>query len=220
MKNLQESSDKTWDLNGDFQFQTVERKPASPKSVTLLLHGLDERGLRIYRKLIKYLPQDSYVIAPNAPFPLPRMKADRLDFGHTWYFYDKFTDTYLVNQGLALSLIKNLLTKANPLHLPVTVVGFSQGGYLAPLVGFDNNDVKKVIGIGCEFRSHFFKQTPDYELHAVHGTDDTIIPISHAQREIESLKIKGTIVHWHLAQGAKHEINAAVGSIIQKIMET
>lgn len=220
MKNLQESSDKTWDLNGNFQFQTVENRPLDPKSIVLLLHGLDERGLRIYRKLTKHLPKNSYVIAPNAPFPLPRMKADRVDFGYTWYFYDKFTDSYLVDQTLALSLIKELLEKANPLHLPVTVIGFSQGGYLAPLVGYENNDVKKVIGIGCEFRANFFKKLPRFELHAVHGEDDNIIPETHALREIETLKTKGVPVHWHLATGAKHEISASVGNIIEKILES
>lgn len=219
MKNLQECSDKTWGLKADFQFQTVERKPVVPRSIVLLLHGLDERGLRIYRKLINYLPADSYVIAPNAPFPLPRMKVDRFDLGYTWYFYDKFTDSYLVDQSLALSLMRDLLTMANPQHLPVTLIGFSQGGYLAPLLGFENSDVKKVIGIGCEFRSHFFNQVPDYELHAVHGADDTIIPSAQALREIESLKTKGTNVYWHLAQGAKHEINASVGTIVKKILE-
>ena len=219
MKNLQESSDKTWELSANFQFKTVERRPPEPKSVVLLLHGLNERGLRIYRKLINYLPTDSYVMAPNAPFPLPRMKVNRLDFGYTWYFYDKFTDTYLVDQALSLSLLKDLLVRANPNHLPVTVIGFSQGGYLAPLVGFENKDVKDVIGIGCEFRSHFFDQVPNFELHAVHGADDTIIPSAHALGEIELLKGKGIHVHWHLGI-ARHEINASVGSIIQKIMET
>lgn len=220
MKNLQESSEKSWDLKGNFQFQAVENTPEDPSALVLLLHGLDERGLRIYRKLIKYLPISSHVIAPNAPFPLPRMKADRLDFGYTWYFYDKFTDSYLVDQSLALSLIKDLLAKANPLHLPVTVIGFSQGGYLAPLVGFENTDVKKVIGIGCEFRAHFFKETPQFELHAVHGADDNIIPSTHALREREALAAKGIPVHWHLAPSTKHEINASVGSIIKQILET
>lgn len=220
MKNLQELAPEVWNLKASMALKVLERKVPAAKSLVLLLHGLDERGLRIYRKLLRYLPADAHILAPNAPFPLPRPKADRLDFGYTWYFYDKFTQSYEVDQTLALGLLNDLLIQANPQQLPVSVVGFSQGGYLSPLVAYQNLCVKKVIGIGCEFRAHFFKAAPHFELHAIHGLADNIIPPQNALREIESLKDKGINIHWHPVADSKHEISSAMGLVVKNILES
>ena len=219
MKILQDSKEEIREIGAKFQLKTIERRPESPKSVILLLHGLNERGLRIYRKLLKFLPEDSYVLAPNAPFPLPRIKSDRMDMGFTWYFYDQFTKSYQVDQTFALSLIHGLLQLVNPGNLPVTIIGFSQGGYLAPLVGFQEPNTKNVIGIGCEFRANFFKTIPPFKLFSIHGeADSTILPKS-AKSEIDSLKEKGIHVSWHLLPQLKHEMTTEVGLQIKKILE-
>jgi predicted esterase len=220
LKILQDSKEESWHLPAKFHLTGIERRPDSPKSVILLLHGLDERGLRIYRKLIKFLPEDSYVLAPNAPFPLPRMKADRIDLGYTWYFYDKFTQSYQVDQSFSLSLLQSLLAQANPENLPVTIIGFSQGGYLAPLVGFQEKNTRQVIGIGCEFRNHFFSTPPHYKLFALHGASDSVIPADHAKNEIDLLANKGINVSWHPIHSAKHEITREMGQEVQKILES
>lgn len=220
MKNLQDLAPETRILQGSMPLKTIERRVESPRCLILLLHGLDERGLRIYRKLVRYLPADAHIIAPNAPFPLPRLKADRMDFGYTWYFYDKFTQSYEVDQTLALSLLKDLLNQANPDQLPVTVIGFSQGGYLVPLVGYQNPMVCRVIGIGCEFRTHFFTEWPNFKLNALHGAEDNIIPPQNAQKEIESLKEMGINVSWNLIPGTRHEITAACGEVVKSLLES
>lgn len=219
LKNLQENSEVSRKLSALLTLQTVERRPENPKSIILLLHGLDERGRRIYRKLLKYLPADSYVLAPNAPFPLPRQKSDRVDYGYSWYFYDKFQQIYHVDQTLALSLLHNLLKEINGQELPLTIIGFSQGGYLAPLLGYQEKTTRHIIGIGCEFRTRFFPHSPAFTLDAVHGEADTIIPPDMAKKEIELLKEKNITVQWHPVTGAKHEISSDMGLTVQKILE-
>lgn len=219
MKNLQESKEESWNLTGNWQLQTIECKPENPKSLTLLLHGYDERGLRIFRKLRRFLPTDSYIIAPNAPFPLPRVKSNRVDFGYGWYFYNPFTKNYHVDQTLALSLLKDLLKKANPDNLPVNIIGFSQGGYLAPLVGYAEKNAKHVIGIGCEFRTRFFTRPLPFTLDAIHGSADPIISPEHALVEITALKEQGFDIPWHLIPELKHELTTEVGLTITKILE-
>lgn len=220
MKILQDSKEEIRNLGANFHLKVIERKPSLPKSVILLLHGLDERGLRIYRKLLKYLPQDAYILAPNAPFPLPREKDDRLDFGYTWYFYDRFTKSYQIDQTFSLGLLKNLLHVCNPTQLPVTIIGFSQGGYLAPLLGYEDKNTKLVVGLGCEFRSHFFHTIPAFDLAAIHGSLDTIIPSEMAYRELNLLKEKGIHVSWHLIPETKHEISPLMGEELKHIMES
>ena len=219
MKILQDSKEEIRKLGANFNLKVVERRPSSPKSIILLLHGLDERGLRIYRKLLKYLPEDAYILAPNAPFPLPREKADRLDFGYTWYFYDRFTKSYQIDQTFSVGLLLNLLQTCNPNQLPVTIIGFSQGGYLAPLVGFEDKNTKLVVGIGCEFRNHFFQNPPAFSIAAIHGSLDTVIPPDMPKNEIDLLRNKGISVSWHLVPETKHEISPQVGEELKHILE-
>lgn len=220
MKNLQDCLEATYTLTGAWPVKTIESKPPSPRSIVLLLHGYNERGLRIFRKLRRFLPQDSHIIAPNGLFPLPRVKPDRLDFGYAWYFYDKFTQTYSVDQTLCVDLLKKLLDTANPQGLPVTVIGFSQGGYLAPLLGYAQPSIKHVIGIGCEFRTRFFKGPPPFSLSAIHGSGDPLVSAAHARHEIELLRAKGINVDWHQIEDLKHEITLEVGLRVAHLMES
>ncbi|MBA2403149.1 MAG: hypothetical protein H0V66_00135 [Bdellovibrionales bacterium] len=220
MKSLQESKEESWHLKGcDWQLKTIECRPESPKSLTLLLHGLDERGLRIFRKIRKFISEDSYIIAPNGPFPIPRVRPERVDFGFSWYFFDPFTKQYIVDQTLALSLLTDLLKQANPHNLPVTIIGFSQGGYLAPLVGYAEKNTKHVIGIGCEFKTKYFPHPPEFTVDAIHGLMDTVVSPAHALQEISGLKERGISVVWHPITELKHEINVEVGLTIKKILE-
>lgn len=219
MNILQEPEEKSHQLSGLWQMKTIEYRPSEPKSITLLLHGYNERGLRIFRKLKRCLPEDTHIIAPNGPFPLPRVKPDRVDFGYAWYFYNRFTESYHVDQELVVGLLRDLLKKSNPQGLPITIIGFSQGGFLAPLVAFSNPRVKHVIGIGCEFRTRFFPTPPPFSLAAIHGTADQLVPIEHAQVQRDLLKEQSIHVDWHEIPELKHEINGLVTSIIKTLTE-
>lgn len=216
MKILQEPQEKSYELAGLWALKTIEYKPDGPKSITLLLHGYNERGLRTFRKLRKALPDDTHIISPNGPFPLPRIKPDRLDFGYAWYFYDRFSQSYHVDQKLVVGLLHQLIETQNPHHLPVTIIGFSQGGYLAPLVAYSHKSVKHVIGIGCEFKAYFFQEKPSFTLSAIHGSDDPLVPITHAREQIELLKAQGIHVSWHEVQNLKHEITSEVSDLVKK----
>src|SRR5690554_7487635 len=92
--------------------------PENPRKVILLLHGLAERGKRIFRKLSPYLPEDSIILAPNAPFPILKTSAIGQSLGYTWYFYDTQSGKYLHNQDMARDWLKELLKKFNPEELP------------------------------------------------------------------------------------------------------
>ncbi len=220
MKTLQVEGEQTRILPAFGQLTFHEKLPRQEvTSLVLLLHGLDERGLRILRKLMKYLPESAHVLAPNGPFPLPRPKADRMDYGYTWYFYDRFTQSYHIDQTLALSLLKSLLAEKNPSNLPITVIGFSQGGYLAPLLGYEDSNIKTVIGLGCEFRERFFKSVPSFKLYGLHGDQDVIISPEHSRQCAEDLLKKNISMDWSLIPGAAHEINQAMGLAVQRILE-
>ena len=206
MKNLQELREEKWQFTSFAQLEGVVRRVDNPSEVILLLHGLGERGKRIYRKLLSVLPKDALVIAPNGPFPIPRNKEGRVDFGHSWYFYDKTEKKYFINQDLAKFWLRDLLKIENPQSLPVTIIGFSQGGYLAPLAGKEIKETKLVVGLACEFRTTLIHGKLPFPMIAIHGDEDKIISPEMAKHEIFLLKEMGIEVPFHLVKGG-HEIN-------------
>lgn len=219
MKILQEMTEEKWQFTSFAQMEGVIRRVEKPQEVILLLHGLGERGKRIYRKLLPYLPKNALVLAPNAPFPIPRHKEGRMDFGHSWYFYDKFERKYFINQDLAKYWLRDLLKLENPQGLPVTIIGFSQGGYLAPLAGLEIKETKLIIGLGCEFRTSLIQEKLPFPMHAIHGEKDEVITPASALGEIKKLKNLGINVEWHTVSDAAHEISGSMGLMVKSILE-
>ena len=79
LKILHESSEESWVFNSRAEFKGLVKRVESPKRVILLLHGLGQRGKRIYRKLLAQLPSDALIIAPNGPFPfLVKKKVEQI----------------------------------------------------------------------------------------------------------------------------------------------
>ena len=220
MKILQGMSEESWTFTSYAELRGVARRLKDPRQVILLLHGLGERGKRIFRKLLPYLPQDALVLAPNAPFPIPRDKEGQMDFGHTWYFYDKFQGKYFINQDLAKYWLRDLVHIENPLALPLTIIGFSQGGYLAPLVGLEIKETKRVVGLSCEFRSSLIPEGLPFSLAAFHGDKDEIISAEMALNEIEKLKEKEILVDFYLVNNTGHEISSDMAKKVQSILES
>lgn len=220
LKILHESREEKWVFTSRAEFKGMARRVESPQSVILLLHGLGQRGKRIYRKLLAHLPHDALIIAPNAPFPIPRQKEGRTDYGHSWYFYDKVEKSYFTSMDLSIQWLKDLLILENPKKLPVTIIGFSQGGYLSPHVGFAIPETKLVLGLACEFRSHFLTQAPLFKMIALHGELDEIVYPNAQQGEIELLKMRNINVDFHLIPETGHDISSEMANLIRILMES
>ena len=177
----------------------------------LLLHGLQERGRRIFRKLSPYLPKDALILSPDAPFPFER--------GYTWYFFDRTTQTYQVPMSEAIGKLKIYLAEQNPENLPLTIIGFSQGGYLAPVLAHELQNVQLVLGLGCEFRSNLIPDSFNLPLVGLHGAEDKIVPPAMALEQIERLKERGIECKFSLVENTGHEINPQMGLAVQKVID-
>lgn len=219
MKRLHRTSEEKWLFTSFAEMHGVTRRVDSPEEVILLLHGLGERGKRIFRKLLPYLPENALVIAPNGPFPIRRNKTDRMDFGHSWYFYDKTERKYFINQDLAKYWLRDLLKIENPESLPVTIIGFSQGGYLAPLAGKEISETRLIVGLACEFRTTLIAVKLPFPLVAVHGDKDEIVTLSSALQESTKLKEIGIEVDFNIIKDAAHEITPEMAATVKHILE-
>ena len=87
------------------------------------------------------------------------------------------------------SLLGNLINNNFP-NKEITILGYSQCGYLAPFVGGKIDNIEHVIGINCNFRSDFFDFPLDYSLTHLHAVDDPLVEYDNACKSIELLNEK------------------------------
>ncbi len=142
-----------------------------------------------------------------------------MDYGHSWYFYDKLEKRYFTTQDLAKYWLRDLIHLENPAKLPVTIIGFSQGGYLAPLVGLEIPETRLVVGLACEFRSNLLTALPCFPLVAVHGDADGVVSAEASRRELALLEERGLDVAFHPIPGTGHEISSPMARTIKEILE-
>jgi predicted esterase len=192
-------------INYDHEVNTLIK--GVPKRVYLLLHGYLLDGEFMINKFKDYLPSDSLIISPNAPFPVPVKKKEFYIPKYAWYFFDSTLKKYYIGLEPAKDFIKSILVKFNPENLPITVIGYSQGGYLAPKIAELEFPIEKVIGIACTFRNKNFEYSPKVSYHQIHGIDDIIVDPANSQEEFSELKKLGNIGEYHLLESTTHKID-------------
>jgi predicted esterase len=161
-------------------------------------------GKFMFDVLRQYLPKDSLIISPNGPFLVPHKKADSFFARYSWYFFEPKEKKFFVTYEPAAKYLSDLIDSID-LKLPVTVIGYSQGGFLAPKVAEVCSRVDQVIGLACIFRSMlFFKR--DIEYSQIHSIEDGIVSPIDAQSEFEKLDSNG---HFLKIENVGHKLGPA-----------
>ena len=161
--------------------------------VFLLLHGYSLDGEFMLKKLREHLPQNALILAPNGPFLVPVKDKNKDAFlpRYAWYFFDPYQKSFYINYEPAAHYLTSVLKHFNPQKKPVTIIGYSQGGYLAPKVAEVESCVDSVIGMACVFRRSKFSYRIGVQYHQIHGTNDSIVDYKGALKEFKSLKEEG-----------------------------
>ncbi len=182
--------------------------------IILLLHGYSESAHKIYKRIGRSLDQainksdKRYsIIALNGLYPLPkhfpldgkRDPHEDLLAGFAWYFYDQREDKFLIDYSVPVATLTSFLKEINSHDLPTSIMGYSQGGYLAPFVGLAYGPTKQVMGINCSFRFDLIKdqyESIPFALNQVQGSEDEVIDRELSHKRYEQLnqfyKIKGS----------------------------
>jgi predicted esterase len=200
----------------------VLRRPrAEASELILILHGYSLSGKIVYDKLAPYCPEDAVLLAPNGPFPLPERKADgSYRVGFSWYFYDPSQGgRYFIDMRVAIGMLRGMIAGLGLEGLPVRIIGFSQGGYLASLAALELAGVRQVIGIASEFLPEEMDEIvarkglswpPEFRADAVHGAQDEVVPIGDARPAHEALLARGMRGRFVELAGEGHRLSAGV----------
>jgi len=86
-----------------------------------------------------------------------------------------------------------MLIEMNLVRKPTTVIGYSQGGYLAPKVAEVIPAVDTVVGMACAFRNTKFEFRQNVILHQINAINDLVVDYENAKEEFQTLRERGNV---------------------------
>lgn len=174
----------------------------------LVLHGFYENSSIIKKNLSSVLPEKANILIPNGCFPLPKRRPDGWELFFSWYFFDEKTQTFYVPYKFPAEALEKLVKQLKFDELPLTIIGYSQGGYLSPFVGERLPNCDTVIGLGCSYKHDMLQKSSHYKIHGIHGSaDDKVDPINaeNCFNQLDKLGIKGEFT---MLPNIGHELEA------------
>ena len=188
------------------------------KRTYLILHGFYESAPIIKKNLGHLLPKDANILIPNGCFPLPKRRPGGWEMFFSWYFFDEKTQEFYVEYEFPASVLEELVNSLGLADLPITIIGYSQGGYLSPFVAERLPTCDHVIALGCSYRHELLSSAHHYRVDGIHGdADDKVDPIN-AEKCFSGLdpKIKGQFIK---LEGVGHDIEENFFNEISKLLK-
>lgn len=201
-------------LNAGYEIRSV----ADPAGLVILLHGYQQKGRIIFSSLHNCFDEGHVILAPDALFPVSVRTALGNHLGFSWYFYDPETDVYFYEMRHALKFLKVMVDQLGFGHLPKTVVGYSQGGYLAPFLGRELERVGQVIGINCRFRSECLRPPVTFRLDGIHGERDQMVDPVRSRRCHRELMEMGLSGGFTLVPDSGHGISGRTREALKECL--
>lgn len=199
-----------------------EPRQKGPARLILLLHGYTQSGASMMRKCEPLFSStefdDALIVAPCGPYPLPRRTESGYSVGYSWYFYDPFTDEYFIDMEIALRYLEALLESLGARALAATVIGFSQGGYLAPFLGRTLPNLEQVVGIAAQYLKGEVPEPVSFRMDAIHGSADEVVPIGPAEQAHAEFLHAGARGVFRRVEGAGHRIDAEMLSALGELI--
>ncbi len=215
-----ECTKKTTSDSFELEFDYYIKEPqGAAERVFLLLHGFSQRGERLLKKLSGVIPSNAVAISPNAPFPAPFKVDNGYLEAYAWYFYLAKENRFVIPPGPAVKALKNLIQKLGLEKLPVTIIGFSQGGYLAPVVAKEL-PVDFIISVSADYLPKYYSKDSKFKLHAIHGAKDEVTPLETSKKNLETLKRDfGIDADFHELPNTRHEVDDEAVRVIAQILK-
>lgn len=179
-----------------------------PKSCLVALHGKGQDGSLLARKLEHLTARGVALLIPDGPYRLESKGRDGLREGHAWYIYtgdqDRFLGSLQISEKDLLGLVEPILDQHQVTRSKTTLLGFSQGGYLAGFTACRNPQRFGHCVIASARLKHEFlsNELTSGQLPAVLMLHDKEDPLTQADPVIQSERIlmeAGTEVQiaWH-----------------------
>ena len=203
-------------INTPFPLDSLIIKPDNHHDKTpvyLLLHGFGQRAKRLYRQWGQLFNPNDCLVIPNAPFPMPKKKTDSktgkdyYQIPRAWYFYNNLKDEFLIDYEFPSELLARFIQDIGLVDNPLCIIGYSQGGYLAPFVATKLTQTKHVIGINCRYREDLLPAKLRFRLDAFHAQKDTQVDYKKSFTSFELLKSRSLAGEFYTWPEKDHELD-------------
>lgn len=197
-----------------FHWRAGRPRTGQPKGLILLLHGYQDHGGYLFRKLFPQgWPADELAwLAPNGPFPTPVKTEKGWKEAYAWYFFDPDLNRLVLSPDTALRGIQAAIQHEGLADLPKLVFGFSQGGWLAPFVAQHLTEVRGLMALGAGIREEYYPHpSVGWPVDFMHGTEDQVVDRQMAQTQHARLLARGYRGRYELIEGLDHRGREDVG---------
>jgi predicted esterase len=187
---------------------TYIHRKGTLKSVVIFLHGYTDSGASFLRRALREREVDFDILAPNGPFPLPVRSEKGYKEAFAWYFWDYAQHRIVIHPKTSVDMLLQLVASLGLEDVPKVIVGFSQGGFLAPFLARELSLVKGIITVGSSFRPEEYPVDQEVHVTAIHGDQDEIIPHTLGLEAFEKLLQKPNVRgDFNLFKGLGHTMN-------------
>ncbi len=184
------------------------------EKLLIFLHGYTDSASAFLRKTYDDDLGLDY-LAPNGPFPVPVRTDQGFKEAFSWYFEDHSIKRILIPKQVSIQIIKELLKELNIQDQPKMIIGYSQGGFLAPILARELSHVEKIIGIGCGYPEASYEHLKNLKVYGIHGVLDEVVNYENSKKEFSSLLNTGGSGEWTSIRDMHHSPNDEVKKILK-----
>ena len=171
-------------------------------SLLLALHGMGMSAESFARDVLPCLPDGMSALVPQAPLPYEMRSPNGIRQGNGWYIYTGDTDAFLASMQRAEAWLLRQVEFAVADHgfdpARVSLLGFSQGGYLAGFVGLRHaKQFRRLVVAAARIKHEVLEgdarraATKDFRVLQVHGGADESIAAATARASCEAIAASG-----------------------------
>ena len=157
------------------------------KKLAILLHGFAQSSEEIQKELQSSISTEYDLLIPNGPFPIPKIRADKVEERFAWYFFNRHTNTYRINYDFPATLLSRLVDALGYKGTEKIIIGYSQGGYLSPFVANELQNVTIVYALACTLKWQYLPGKLDYPVVQIHGREDLMVDYKNSKEHFEAL---------------------------------
>jgi predicted esterase len=171
-------------------------------SLVVALHGMGMSAASFAKDVLPCLPERASALIPQAPLPFEMRSPKGIRQGNGWYVYTGDTDDFLASMRHAEAWLLRQIEFAVADHgfdaKRVSLIGFSQGGYLAGYVGVRHaTRFRRLVVAAARIKHEVLEAEArraaarDFRVLAVHGETDESVAAAAAKASCEVLAAWG-----------------------------
>ena len=194
------------------------KSPKGDSPLILLLHGFAQDWSDIYQPLAKIIPKNFGVLAVNGTYPLPKRnkETNEWDISFAWYFFDREKRKYLIDQKFSRDILTSLIKEKLNISNKVIIIGYSQGGYLAPFVASKLSSTKSVFMINANLKVEMLPKKIHCPVYCLNGIKDPIVCPKNARQSFNQFISNGNSGEFFEIEKTHHNISP---QILDKLIE-